>query len=82
MDKNSIEIINTNPELGESSERAEVKYDGEVMELGFNPKYFIDTLSNMKSEEVIIKFKDNKSSCLISGDDDENFLSVIMPMRV
>ncbi len=82
MDKNSIEIINTNPELGESSERAEVKYDGDVMELGFNPKYFIDTLNNMKSEEVIIKFKDNKSSCLISGDDDENFLSVIMPMRV
>lgn len=82
MDKDSIEIINTNPELGECSERAEVKYNGEVMEIGFNPKYFIDTLNNMESEEVIIKFKDHKSSCLISGDSDENFLSVIMPMRV
>ena len=82
MDNNSIEIINTNPELGECSERAEVKYNGDAMEIGFNPKYFIDTLSNMESEEVFVKFKDHKNSCLISGDSDENFLSVIMPMRV
>ena len=82
INKNSIEIINTNPELGESSERGQVQYDGEVMEIGFNPKYFIETLNSMKSEEVVIKFKDHKSSCLISGDSDENFLSVIMPMRV
>ena len=82
MDNNSIEIINTNPELGECSERAEVQYNGEAMEIGFNPKYFIDTLSNMESEEVFVKFKDHKNSCLISGDSDENFLSVIMPMRV
>jgi DNA polymerase-3 subunit beta len=82
IDKDRIEIINTNPELGESSERAGVQYTGEVMEIGFNPKYFIDTLNNMESEKVTIKFKDHKSSCLISGDSDENFLSVIMPMRV
>jgi DNA polymerase-3 subunit beta len=82
IDKDSIEIINTNPELGESNERGEVQYNGETMEIGFNPKYFIETLNNMKSEEVTIKFKDHKSSCLISGDSDENFLSVIMPMRV
>lgn len=82
INNNFLEIVNTNPELGESNEMAAIKYDGDALEIGFNPKYFIDTLNNMKSEKICIKLKDGESSCLITGDEDKDFVSVIMPMRV
>ncbi len=82
IEKEQIETITTNPELGESRETIPVKYKGEVIEIAFNPRYVIEAISAMKSEEVIMKLNDGQTPCIIKGEKDPGFLSVVMPMRI
>jgi len=82
IDKEQIEITTTNPEIGEAKEIISVSYRGEPLELAFNPRYFMETLTSMDSEEVVVRFKDEVNPCIIEGKADPGFLGVIMPMRV
>jgi DNA polymerase-3 subunit beta len=77
-----LEMTSVNPDLGNVEEKVDVRYTGESMEVGFNPKYFIDALQPMESEEIQLNIKDNTSPCLITGERDEGFLGLIMPMRI
>jgi len=82
IDKEQVEVTTTNPEIGESKEIISVSYSGEPLEVAFNPKYFIETLTSMHSDEVVVSFKNEVNPCTIEGKGDPGFLSVIMPMRV
>jgi len=77
-----LEMVSVNPDLGDVEEKIEIKYDGEPIEIGFNPKYFIDVLQTMDSDVIFLDIKDQTSPCLITGEQDEGFLGLIMPMRV
>ena len=82
IDKDQVETTTTNPEIGEAREIIAVSYRGKPLELAFNPRYFLETLGSMDSEEVVVRFDDEVNPCIIEGDADKGFLSVIMPMRV
>jgi DNA polymerase-3 subunit beta len=77
-----METHTTNPEIGESKEIIPIEYNGDEIQMAFNPRYFIDAVGSMKSEEVIVRVNDEATPCLMEGKDDPNFLSVIMPMRI
>jgi len=79
---NYLEMVSVNPDLGNAEEKVEVKYEGKPIEMGFNPRYFIDALQPMDSDIVYLDIKDQTSPCLITGDQDDGFLGLIMPMRV
>ncbi len=82
IDKEQLETTTTNPEIGEGKESISVSYSGAPLEVAFNPRYFLETLTSMDSEDVIVRFKDEVNPCTIEGRADPGFLSVIMPMRV
>jgi DNA polymerase-3 subunit beta len=82
FDKGRLLVSSTNPELGESKEEMGIDYEGDPMDVAFNVRYFIETLGVMEDERVKILLIDNESPCLIEGEKDKNFLSVIMPMRI
>ena len=77
-----LEMTSVNPDLGNVEEKVEVKYEGKPIEMGFNPKYFIDALQPMDSDIIQLTIKDQTSPCLITGDQDSGFLGLIMPMRI
>jgi len=82
IDKEKMETMTTNPEIGESKEVISVDYSGERIEIAFNPRYFVDVVSTMASDDIIIKLNDEATPCILEGEKDPNFLSVIMPMRI
>ena len=82
LEKNSIELVSINPDLGDAQERIEVEYKGDRVEAGFNARYFIDVLQAMESEIIDVGFIDNSSPCVIKGKEDVGFLGLIMPMRL
>jgi DNA polymerase-3 subunit beta len=82
IDKEQIETMTTNPEIGESREVIAVRYTGEPMDIAFNPRYFIDAISTMRSDEIVIKLSDEATPCILEGEKDPGFLGVIMPMRI
>ncbi len=70
-----------NPDLGESKETLDISYDGAVFEVAFNPKYLIGVLSVIKDEMALVTIIDERRPCLIEGEADKSYRSVIMPMR-
>jgi len=69
------------PEMGEAEIRSEVVgYDGEPLEIGFNPNFILDALKVADIDEVTIDLKaPNKPGLIRSG---ANFLYVIMPVNL
>ena len=82
FDKDRLEIRANNPELGESKEDMPIAFSGEMIEGAFNPRYFIETLSVIEDDAVMIHIVDGERPCLLRGDENQTFLSVIMPMRI
>jgi len=82
IDKGQLEAKTTNPEIGESKETISISYEGDPLEVAFNPRYFMETLGSMESEMVVVRFKDEVNPCILEGKEDPHFISVIMPMRV
>ena len=80
--KNHLIINTTNPDLGESKEDMAIDYKGDPIEVAFNPRYIIETLSVIDTEKVVVNLLDNEKPCLIEGENDDKYLSVIMPMRI
>jgi len=75
-------ITTTNPDIGESKEDIDIDFKGDPIEVAFNPRYFIDTLSVIDSKKVIINIIDEEKPCLIEGENDDTYISVNMPMRI
>ncbi len=82
IDSDRMEIISNNPEIGDAREDISVTYQGEKMTIAFNPRYFMEALAVMKSAVISARMIDETSACIISGEEDEGFFSVVMPMRL
>ena len=80
--ENKLVVTATNPDYGESKEETEIEFSGDSIEAAFNPKFFMDTLSVIDEEKVIINIVDGSRPCVVEGDTDKTFISVIMPMRI
>jgi len=81
FENNNLKLLSNNPDIGDGEENMHINYNGEKLEIGFNPKFVIDVLQNMESENVEISFIDNMKPCLVKGDVDKGFLGLIMPVR-
>ena len=79
---NKLVVTATNPDYGESKEETEIKFSGNPIEAAFNPKFFMDTLSVIDEEHVIINMVDGSRPCIVEGEMDKTFIGVIMPMRI
>ncbi|MBW2060650.1 MAG: DNA polymerase III subunit beta [Deltaproteobacteria bacterium] len=78
----NLTLTAVNPDLGEAQEDLLAEYEEEEITMGFNVRYFIETLSTLRSDVVSLAFNGPKSPCLIKGDEDKGFIGVIMPMKV
>lgn len=77
-----LEITTTNPDLGESKEEMMLDFSSDPIEVAFNPRYFIDTLNVIDEENIVLNITDAGKPCLIEAENNKNFLSVVMPMRI
>lgn len=69
------------PELGEAEIKVDIeKYEGEPIEIGFNPQFLTDVLKVIDSPQVIIELKaPNKPGVIKVGGD---FTYVVMPVSL
>ena len=75
-------ITVTNPDLGKSKEDMTISYSGDSIKVAFNPRYFIETLNVIDDDYVNLMIKSEEHPCIINGEIDKDFVSVIMPMRI
>lgn len=80
--KDKLTLTSQNMDIGSAKEELLINYDGEELNLGFNGKYFVEALQVMTSEKIKAYINTAKSPCLVEGEDDRGFMSVIMPMKI
>jgi DNA polymerase-3 subunit beta len=78
----NVTIHINNPDLGTATETVPVTYGGDDVEVTFNARYMLDALTSMNTETVELGLKDELSPCVVSQKGQEDYLSVIMPMRI
>ncbi|MFO7709750.1 MAG: DNA polymerase III subunit beta [Desulfobacterales bacterium] len=81
FDENKLTISSANPEIGESKEEMPMEFNRKVINVMFNPKFFIDTMNVIADEKIVLNIVNSEKPCLIEGEQDKSYLSVIMPMR-
>lgn len=82
FDRESLTINATNPDIGESKEDMAIDYQGEKLEVAFNPKFFIEALNCIDDEKILVHIMSEEKPCIIEGAEDKTYLNAIMPMRV
>jgi DNA polymerase-3 subunit beta len=82
IENDQMILSSQNADLGNAKDQQSISYDGEPLNLGFNCRYFIEALQVMESETVEAYINSNNSPCLMKGEDDIGFISIIMPMQL
>ncbi|MFQ5917406.1 MAG: DNA polymerase III subunit beta [Candidatus Binatia bacterium] len=76
-------ISANNPDLGEAVEEVEIEYKGKPLSVGFNARYLMDMLGVLSDDaDVGVELKDELSPSLLRREGDEEYLYVVMPMRL
>lgn len=76
-------VVSTNcPEVGEAQDELDIEYDGDQVEVGFNPQFVLDVLKVIDEDKVSLELKDPQSSGLLKPFGNESYLYVIMPVRL
>ncbi len=77
-----LELSVSSSDLGEAREEIEIDYKGDVFHAGFNARYFLDVLSALADEKVLLELNGEVGPCVVHSPTDPGFLSIVMPMRI
>lgn len=82
IDIGKLTISCTN-QMGDAKEEIFLTTEGKNLEIGFNPKYFLDALKSIDDEEIFVDFGTNISPSIIrSVEEDGDYIYMILPIRL
>ena len=81
IDLGKMTISCTN-QTGDAKEELFISTEGQNIEAGFNPKYFLDSLKAIDEEEIYVEFGSNISPCLIKSVEHSDYVYMILPIRL
>ncbi|MFH1201115.1 MAG: DNA polymerase III subunit beta [bacterium] len=76
-----FELSSFNNDIGENKTYLDAIVKGEMIELGFNYKYFLDCFQSINTDSVSIKLSGASRPIVISAVSDASFTYLIMPMN-
>lgn len=77
-----LQVFAASADEGSAEDEMDAGYEADPIEIGFNFRYLLDILSQMKSGSVKMKLNDGISPVVIQDAKDNTALYVLMPMRV
>ena len=82
LGKNLLFISTANPDSEVAEEEIEVIYTGPQLSVGFNVKYLMEVINVVESNTIRFHFKDDESPVLVTDTEHDDYLFVLMPLRV
>jgi DNA polymerase-3 subunit beta len=80
--KDGLTITSDNPDLGEVREELDAQYNGDAIAIGFNPKYVVELLGQITSDQVTLSLGNELDPGLFQPIGGDAYLGVVMPMRI
>lgn len=79
---NLLVISASTQDVGEAAERLDIEYPGEEVKIAFNPGYFMDGITSIAEDELVLELTDPLKPALIRPVQGKSFLYLIMPVRL
>jgi DNA polymerase III subunit beta len=73
------------PEVGEYREEMPIEFEGEELEIAFNPDFILDVLRRIEGDKLVLQLKDPMSPGVFKPFTEapqDNYVNVIMPIRI
>lgn len=80
--ESGITLTANHPSLGDAREKIMGQYEGGNIEIGFNAKYLLETLSTFDDGDITIEINNELSPVLVKSIQHPNYLGVIMPLKL
>jgi DNA polymerase-3 subunit beta len=78
-----LKIEAKTPDLGEAEEELAIETDGEdEISIGINAHFLIESIREIDSSSVVLGITGERSPVTVRPDDEEDFISVIMPIQI
>ena len=68
--------------MGENSSEIKGEIKGKDLEIIFNHKYLLDGLNNINTEKIVIGFNGETSPGIIKPENKDDFIYIIMPIKL
>ena len=82
MQADSLTLSATAQDVGEATEEVSASYDGEELLIAFNAEYLHDGVEVLESDEILLLTADSLKPALLQSSETDDFLYVLMPLRV
>ena len=82
MDKEKLTVSANHPSLGEATEKIDVDYTGKSINIGFNARYMMDSLSVLEDDDVTLEFNNELGPVIVKSQKLQEFLGIVMPLKL
>lgn len=77
-----VTVAAETPEIGDASESMPCAFEGEPMEIAFNPQFFIEGIESVETEELVLRLTSPLRPGLLQPAGSEDFSYLVMPIRL
>ena len=63
-------------------ENMDVSLGWDPLEIAFNSKYLNDIVKNIPEDQLFMSFNTNVSPCVIKNEDNDDYMYMVLPMRI
>ncbi len=82
LNKNNMSLAAQTPDLGDSKDTIDIRYDGEPLSIAFNYKYLLDALRVIESDDVRMETNGALAPTLFKSGEENSYLCLVMPVQV
>ena len=77
----TVLTVTANTDCGTLREDVEASLTGEKIDIDFNARYLIDALKNIDDDTIKIEFNGGQGPCIITQNEGDEFVYLILPIR-
>lgn len=77
-----LELLAVTQDVGQAHEELEAKYEGAELTVAFNPEYLVQGIDVTPGDEVVLETIDALKPAVLRSTETQDFLYLLMPVRV
>jgi len=77
-----VMVLSSKSDIGDIKENITISLKGNDLSIAFNARYFTEALRVINDEFLKLSFTSNVSPCIITSNDTDEFLYLILPVRI
>jgi DNA polymerase-3 subunit beta len=82
LSSGELKVSASTPDVGDAEEAMPAAFDGEPLEIGFNPDFLKDGIDSVQGDEVMLRLISPLRPGLLQPVENEDFRYLVMPIRL